>query len=493
MATGRSMGRLVGAHRRRRFARFRLPAIGLAVLLTAGTGSTLAITRTTERQVAAAPAPGNRVPVFAGVVPETSGGRARETSLVVAASPGAVAVGGRTTLTATLTSVATGRPVVGHNIAAYAQRRGGARTLFTRLRTDSTGTVRLPRQPVKHTVYDFVFPGRGGYRSSSSRRIPIVVTPKLGLRRNYAKVPTGHVVTFLGTSYPARPGQLVHLQVKGSAGWRTISSKQVGPKGAYAIRVRQGRPGSYTYRAYTRVKPLDTAYTGGVEVEVAADVAGTKGTVATRRVTTAAPLRLLVTGDSLAFYVGEELRGDRRIRPRVRTTIDSQHSTGLARPEFFNWHARAARQVREQDPEAVVVWIGGNDCQPLRTPAGRWVATGGAGWQGEYTRRAALLMRAYASGGRRVYWVGMPTARKADIDACFRAMTSATRRAALAVPGVTWLDTIAMFSGPDGRYVEKINGVQVRGKDGIHLSRSGSGILARRLVRLLQPDWRVLG
>lgn len=486
------VGVRVGAHRRRRWSRLRVPALGLGVLLTIGAGSTLALARV-ARDPAPPATPAPRVPVFALEVPETAAGRVRETSIVAVAEPADLTVGKSTVLRATLTSVATGRPVTAQSVEVYIQHVTGPRRLFTRLVTDRAGTVLLPQRPAKHTVYDFVFPGRGGYRAAASRRVGVAVRARLGLRRNFARVPSGHVVTFRGSVAPARPGQRVYLQVQSAKGWRTVTSRPVNALGGFRIPLRQGNPGRYVYRAYTRATPLDGAVTQGIPVEVAADVAGTRATTGTRRVSAAAPLRLLVTGDSMVFYVGEEMRYDRRARPRLRTELESRHSTGLARPEYFNWYARAAAQLAATNPEAVVVWLGGNDCQPLRTPAGRWLATGSAGWQAEYTRRSTLLMRAYATGGRRVYWIGMPTARDPAIAGCFRAMTAATRRAALAVPGTTWLDTIAMFSGPEGGYVENIGHVRVRGDDGIHLTRAGSAMLSRRLLSLLQIDWRVLG
>ena len=482
----------MGAHRKRRFRRFRLPVIGLAIAVTLSTGATIAIAREGERRPAVTESPA-RVPTFSYRVPETAAGRHRDTTLVVAAQPAAVAVGRATTLTATLTSVDTGRPLAGRDVEVYSRRRGADRRLIVRMRTDAAGRIRLTGKPPKHTVYDFVYAGGGGYRAASSRRLPVAVTPRLGMKRSHAKVPSGYVVTFRGSVSPARPGQLVHLQVKGLTGWRTIRSKPVSRTGVFTIPLKAGPPGRYLYRAYTLSRALDPGVTKELDVSVASDVAGSRGVGSTRRVSSADPLRVLVTGDSLAYWLGEELRTDSRSRARTRTRVESRHSTGLARPEYFDWHARAAAQAHDLRPEAVVVWIGGNDCQPMRTPGGRWVPTGSRAWQAEYTRRAVLVMRAYAGRGRRVYWVGMPTARPADINACFRAMTAATRQAAVQVPGTTWVDTVAMFSGPDGRYTETIRGVQVRGEDGIHLNRVGSRVLARRVLSLMHADWRVYG
>ena len=139
-------------------------------------------------------------------------------------------------------------------------------------------------------------------------------------------------------------------------------------------------------------------------------------------------------------------------------------------------------------PGAVVVFLGANDCQPIRVGGtGRWATTASTAWVAEYRRRAAALMRLYTGKAERpVVWIGLPIAERADIAACYRAMNSATAAAARDVRGVTWVDTWTMYA-VHGKYSARVGGVLARQEDGIHLTVEGTRALTRKVYGLLRP------
>ena len=60
-------------------------------------------------------------------------------------------------------------------------------------------------------------------------------------------------------------------------------------------------------------------------------------------------------------------------------TVDFKVSSGLARPDYFNWPAELAHQVAALNPQIVVLMLGSNDNQPLLAPDGHTYAFATAG------------------------------------------------------------------------------------------------------------------
>jgi len=54
----------------------------------------------------------------------------------------------------------------------------------------------------------------------------------------------------------------------------------------------------------------------------------------------------------------------------VATTLDYKVSSGLSRPDFFDWPKYFAQQIPKVNPDIVVVTFGGNDTQGLSTADG---------------------------------------------------------------------------------------------------------------------------
>jgi uncharacterized protein len=483
----------VGAHRVRRVYRFRRRRATrvVAVVLALAAGAAAGVVTVQREPVAPGPDV-TRQPVAWSRSRDVRRGE-RPVALTLEAHPPVVTTGAVTTLTVRLVDGDTGTPLAYRTVRLETLGPRGRRGVVE-LTTDAGGQAgirRLLRSPVDVRAS---FAGTAHLAAPAPARARVRVTPLVRLRPAARQVPANALVTFAGQVRPAHPGAPVLLQRAQGDGWITVAHRSMGPDGSFAITTRPGtRPGRHVYRARAGGPGLDPGASSGLGVEVLPD-AVTAAPVPTRAATPSAPLRLLVTGDSLAYWPGEQLRADRRAAPRMRTTVDSVHSTGLTRGDVFDWNRHADAQVARHDPEAVVLWLGGNDCQPMRTPAGRYAAVGTGLWQDEYRRRAVALMARYSvDRPRPVYWVGLPPAREPDIDGCFRAMSAATRRAVLQTRGATWLDTRPLYGGPGGRYTDTVAGLPARGSDGIHVNRAGSLLLTRRLLGLLAADWRVLG
>jgi uncharacterized protein len=208
------------------------------------------------------------------------------------------------------------------------------------------------------------------------------------------------------------------------------------------------------------------------------------------------PLELVIAGDSMPGYVATQVIGRGDDRGRLRACVDTRHSTGLSRPDYWNWGIYAHRLMDRRDPEAVVFMIGGNDCQNLWQPDGRLARVGTKEWILEYRRRARQMYTTFADGGRRrVYWVGMPIARRADLAGCYRSLNGAVLAASRDVPGARFLDIWPTFA-PGGKYADVLPDEQgrpilARAGDGIHLTFPGSQLVARQVLAALEDDLRL--
>lgn len=214
-----------------------------------------------------------------------------------------------------------------------------------------------------------------------------------------------------------------------------------------------------------------------------------------RTVTTAAPLDLLVTGDSMQESEGPQLTALANAKRHVVAGCTvPKYSTGLVRDDFFDWPAYAKQLMAQRDPEAISFMIGGNDGQNM-TVNGRILQAGSTEWAAEYQRRAATMLAAFANGHRKVYWIGMPIARSDRLTGIYHVMNDAVRKATAGVPGVQFVDIWSMFA-PHGYYQDSFANEygtiqRMRGSDGIHLSTAGAAYLARRMLRLLDADWHL--
>lgn len=201
---------------------------------------------------------------------------------------------------------------------------------------------------------------------------------------------------------------------------------------------------------------------------------------------------LLVTGDSMAQPLDAELATALSDRG-VKVVRDVRLGTGISKSFLLDWGELSTQQVRRQQPDAVVVFIGANEGFPIEGAGGKEVECCSADWAALYANRARRMADTYRQAGNaRVYWITIPTARDAD-----RAKINRVVNAAVKVAAQPWasqvhvLDTVPMFAPRGYEDAIAVDGERriVRAADGIHLNEEGAGLLAESVLARLSQDF----
>jgi uncharacterized protein len=215
------------------------------------------------------------------------------------------------------------------------------------------------------------------------------------------------------------------------------------------------------------------------------------------RFTPKRPLRLWMAGDSLVIVPGESLlrdvAGNRAIA--ADRSIDGRLSTGLERPDVYNWFTAIRNEMRKRKPNAVVLMLGGNDDHGYMTglPAGESISTfGSLAWRKEYRRRVATIMDAVTRSGAYLVWIGLPIAKSDERTQRYDTINAIVQSEAAKHPGrVSYLDTYFFFAGANGgfaQYVKDASGqlVKMRADDGVHFERPAGDLIAAKVLSELE-------
>jgi len=218
------------------------------------------------------------------------------------------------------------------------------------------------------------------------------------------------------------------------------------------------------------------------------------------------PAVLYVAGDSDAGTFGPYLDKLMKQTGMVKTTLDYKVSSGLSRPDFFDWPSHFAQQIPAVNPDIVVVTFGGNDAQGLRNKDSTWAVdhSPGAGgddadWRAEYGKRVGAAMDYLGGDNRTLIWVGIPNDDNPDVTARLQVQNEVVMAEAAKRPHVVFIDTWKRFSGLSGGFAEVVQDPRdnefkdVRAKDGFHLNETGAEILALDIAEAVRTELRARG
>lgn len=266
--------------------------------------------------------------------------------------------------------------------------------------------------------------------------------------------------------------------------------------------------GSDDRRSITPATPsINTVINDGVTPTTLPPTTTTEPPVKERTVPSPAdPAELLILGDSDAGTFGPYLLTLMDQTGIVTTTLDYKVSSGLARPDFYDWPTHMREVVPQVNPDIVIITFGGNDTQGLRNIDESWAVAHAPGeggddsdWIAEYGRRVGEVMDYLSDGNRTLIWVGIPNDDNPDVTARLKVQDQVVRAQAAEREGVVFIDTWTRFSGRNGGWAEYVvdprdgQGKDVRSDDGFHLNVTGAEILALDIAEAVRTELRARG
>ena len=204
-----------------------------------------------------------------------------------------------------------------------------------------------------------------------------------------------------------------------------------------------------------------------------------------------APKRFLLVGDSsIQSGLGTEL--ERRLEELEGVTVlrFGLHSTGLARPDYFDWYAKLEELQAEFEPDVTIAYWGDNDCQGLSTIEGQFITRFGSDeWKETYGQRYEDIIALMKEDGGEAVIIGMPIMRSRKFRNQIEILNEVTEQATDNAGG-TYLPTWGITSDDEGEYMATVEfeGKErmIRAGDGIHLSKHGSDYVAYHIIEMLR-------
>lgn len=209
---------------------------------------------------------------------------------------------------------------------------------------------------------------------------------------------------------------------------------------------------------------------------------------------------VLLLGDSLIVSsFGEYLEQLLNEHPEIRAVRRAKSSTGLARPDFYDWISAGHEEVERHHPDIVVVIMGGNDGQGLTDVNGKAeVQWGKPGWAAAYRQRVESFLDIIAAPGRKILWIELPITGRSGFERKLRVIRPLLRETVSARQDAIHLDTKPFFVDAKGGLVReaRVKGfrkpMRLRMSDGVHFTLAGGRYFATRVfpavVDLLGPS-----
>jgi len=208
----------------------------------------------------------------------------------------------------------------------------------------------------------------------------------------------------------------------------------------------------------------------------------------------AVPLRVLILGDSLGLDLGGSLQNALANTGVVTATLDGKESTGLTRPDYFNWPAELASDLPKTNPQVVVAMMGANDPQDFPGPPD--IPFGTAQWNQQYEATVVKFMQEATSTGATLIWVSIPPMQDPGLNARVATINSLQHQAATQVKNVIYISSASILGNAQGQYTAflLVNGqnVNVRTPDGIHITPDGATLLSNAVIQTMRTQMGII-
>ena len=214
-----------------------------------------------------------------------------------------------------------------------------------------------------------------------------------------------------------------------------------------------------------------------------------------RQITQTNKLRIWSGGDSLGEFIGNRFINSAKPEDNFESIKNYQISTGLTRPEFYDWPANFKQDIESYNPDVAVFMIGGNDDKNI-LKNGKLLVAGSKEWLTEYELRVQTIVNIALDTDTELYWVELPPMRDAEREALSTGMNSVFSKVAKKYSQVNFFEIDAYVTDDTPGYVSYATGPDgkaslVRSRDGVHITRDPSEWIADDLIKIFVETWKL--
>lgn len=205
------------------------------------------------------------------------------------------------------------------------------------------------------------------------------------------------------------------------------------------------------------------------------------------------PQTVLFAGDSIMEELGPALAQMLEGKANLKLVQAGRSSTGLCRPDFYDWPKAMRVFMRAEQPKTVVICIGTNDDQTV-SDAGVRHQFISPRWQQAYRRKIEELINIIEEYGGTSIWVSPPIMGPNALRPRVFAIREVIRQTC-DIRNVPFIDIWPTLADANGNFQYSLiapggKTVTLRARDGVHIAPAGNKILAKavfpHLERMLQ-------
>lgn len=211
------------------------------------------------------------------------------------------------------------------------------------------------------------------------------------------------------------------------------------------------------------------------------------------------PYRILILGDSFMAVAGGfgDIIEQRMVKYADITVLRyGKVSSGLSRPDYFDWFAKASDLAKTFNPNVVIIMMGTNDAQSfeeLQNAKKSVIVYGTSEWDAKYLSRVQKFVDQLALPNIALYWVGLPAMRDQGYEIKMRHVAALQEKAAsrnIQAKFIPSADMLAKGGVAYQPFLPNDSGIMqaTRNVDGIHLSYFGGTYLAQKIIDRLSND-----
>ncbi|MBN1150762.1 DUF459 domain-containing protein [candidate division WOR-3 bacterium] len=206
------------------------------------------------------------------------------------------------------------------------------------------------------------------------------------------------------------------------------------------------------------------------------------------------PVSILLLGDSMmGDGLGTMLIRDINESPDMTQKRYFKVSSGMTRPDFYNWPAQVGQIFSTENYDIVIIMMGTNDAQNFEMD-GKIYTYGTEEWFEVYRQRVTSFVAYLTQHTSRVYWIGMPPMRSSGYNSRMKSLNVIFEEVCGQNTKATYFSTVPILGDASGNYSTYITSgsrqIQARDeKDGIHMTRAGGQLVSDSLLTKIRQDF----